>query len=61
MDDVSDFGEIISLGRLLPWEPDTEGIPHLHHGLLGLVLLVLGAFLMLMGIIFLIKAFILKT
>lgn len=60
MDDVSDFGEIISYGRLLPWEPVTEGIPHLHHGLLGLILLVLGAFLMLLGLIFLVKAFILK-
>jgi len=61
MDDVHDFGEIISYGKLLPWEPVTEGIPHLHHGLLGLLLLVLGAFLMLLGLIFLVKAFILKT
>jgi hypothetical protein len=61
MDDVHDFGEIISYGKLLPWEPSTEGIPHLHHGLLGLLLLVLGAFLMLLGLIFLLKAFILKT
>jgi len=61
MDDVHDFGEIISYGKLLPWEPSTEGIPHFHHGLLGLVLLVLGAFLMLLGLVFLVKAFILKT
>lgn len=61
MDDSGDFGEIISLGRLLPWEPSTEGIPHLHHGLLGLILLVLGAFLMLLGLVFLLKTFILKT
>jgi hypothetical protein len=61
MDDVHDFGSVISLGRLLPWEPSTEGIPHLHHGILGLLLLVLGAFLMLLGLIFLIKAFMLKT
>lgn len=60
MDDISDFGEIISYGRLLPWEPGTEGIPHLHHGLLGLALLVLGAVLMLIGLVFFIKAFIPK-
>jgi hypothetical protein len=60
MDDVSDFGEIISYGKLLPWEPSTEGIPHLHHGLLGLILLVLGAVLMLLGLIFLLKTFMLK-
>ena len=57
MDDVHDFGEIISYGKLLPWEPSTEGIPHLHHGLLGLVTLVVGAFLMLLGLIFLVKGF----
>jgi len=58
MDDVHDFGEIISFGRLLPWDPSTEGIPHLHHGLLGLILLVLGAFLLALGLALLIKTFI---
>jgi len=58
MDDVHDFGETISFGRLLPWDPSTEGIPHLHHGLLGLILLVLGAFLLALGLALLIKTFI---
>ena len=57
MDDVHDFGEIISYGRLLPWEPITEGIPHLHHGLLGLILLILGIFLLALGLALLLKAF----
>jgi hypothetical protein len=61
MDDVHDFGEIVSYGRLLPWEPSTEGIPHLHHGLLGLILLVLGAFLMALGLALMVKAFISST
>jgi hypothetical protein len=61
MDDVHDFGEIISYGRLLPWEPLTEGIPHLHHGLLGLVLLILGVFLFAFGMALLMKTFILKA
>ncbi len=56
MDDVSDFGEIISYGKLLPWEPSTEGIPHLHHGLLGLILLICGCFIFALGMVLLLRS-----
>lgn len=68
MDDVSDFGEIISTwgkepgrhgilkGETMPWLPT-----HIHHWLLGIIIMIIGAFLMLLGLCFLVKAFILKT
>lgn len=67
-DDVHDFGEIISTwgktpgkhgilkGVAMPWLP-----PHVHHWLIGIIVLIIGAFLALLGMIFLVKAFILKT
>jgi len=68
MDDVPDFPEVISTwgekpgrhgvleGMTMPWLP-----PHIHHWLLGFILLLIGAVLLLLGLIFLVKAFILKT
>jgi hypothetical protein len=65
MDDVSDFGEIISTwGK----EPGRHGVlrgmtmpdlpPHMHHWLFGVILLILGAFLLALGLALLIKTFI---
>jgi len=68
MDDVHDFPEVVAMpvkgvgkrgflkGVDLSWLP-----PHIHHWLLGLILLLIGAILLLFGLVFLVKVFILKT
>jgi len=43
IDDAQDAFKLEpSKGRLLPWDPKTEGIPHLHHWWLGILLVILA-------------------
>lgn len=49
IDDAKDAFKIVSTGRLLPWDPATEGVPHVHHWMTGIILVILAIMLLALG------------